>query len=430
MSRRLGFISIAIALAIAATPATAGAQTNIEVNAGVQFDYVNPGARSLALAAFTAIADDATAAFTNPAGLRALSKMEISFEGRFRRFETPYTLKGHGFGNPTGIGTDTVPGLVDGFSRDNVASPSFFSFVYPTSKWALAAYGHEVARFQNAITTEGAYVGNGADLRRLFPLQGSIDLRVRDYGVSGSYNVSPQVSIGGGVVFYDFSNAAETQRFDVLGFEVPNYAPSNLRSVQVQEGDDKGIGVNVGVMLQPTSKLQIGAVYRRGAEFALELTNTVRGNVVSVDEATSHVPDAFSAGVVFRVSDPLRVAVDVVQIQYSQLLDDFVDVVQPGIPTLQYRVDDATEIHAGAEYLFVNLKAPIALRGGVWYDPAHALTYIGDQFDLQAIYNVRDEGQIHYTFGGGVLVGNFELHAGADMAKTVKTTSISLVARF
>jgi hypothetical protein len=42
-----------------------------------QFDFLNPGARSLALgSAFIAVADDATAAFTNPAGLTFLVKPE------------------------------------------------------------------------------------------------------------------------------------------------------------------------------------------------------------------------------------------------------------------------------------------------------------------------------------------------------------------
>lgn len=36
----------------------------------IQFDFISPGARSLALAgAFTGVANDATAAATNPAGL-------------------------------------------------------------------------------------------------------------------------------------------------------------------------------------------------------------------------------------------------------------------------------------------------------------------------------------------------------------------------
>ena len=57
------------------TRTTVLAQTNSEINAGIQFNFSNPGARSLGFGgAFIGLADDATAAYTNPAGLTNLSK--------------------------------------------------------------------------------------------------------------------------------------------------------------------------------------------------------------------------------------------------------------------------------------------------------------------------------------------------------------------
>ena len=48
-----------------------------------EFSFSNPGARSLGLGgAFTALADDATAAFANPAGLVQLGSLEVSAEIR------------------------------------------------------------------------------------------------------------------------------------------------------------------------------------------------------------------------------------------------------------------------------------------------------------------------------------------------------------
>ena len=61
-----------IALASAALMLIAGpavAQSSAEVNAGIQYNFSSPGARSLARAgAFIADASDATAAYANPAG--------------------------------------------------------------------------------------------------------------------------------------------------------------------------------------------------------------------------------------------------------------------------------------------------------------------------------------------------------------------------
>ena len=65
------------------------AQSNIEANAGIQFDFSNPGARSRAMGgAFLGLADDATAALANPAGLTQLAASEISVEGRLSEFTT------------------------------------------------------------------------------------------------------------------------------------------------------------------------------------------------------------------------------------------------------------------------------------------------------------------------------------------------------
>jgi len=74
----------------------------------LQFSFSNPGARSLGLGgAFVALADDATAAFANPAGLVQLTRPEVSIEGRYWSYSTPFTAGGRISGQPTGIGLDT-----------------------------------------------------------------------------------------------------------------------------------------------------------------------------------------------------------------------------------------------------------------------------------------------------------------------------------
>ena len=62
---------VLVAACLAFVPASLVlAQSNQEINAGVQFSFAPPGARSMALGgAFLGLADDATAAYANPAGL-------------------------------------------------------------------------------------------------------------------------------------------------------------------------------------------------------------------------------------------------------------------------------------------------------------------------------------------------------------------------
>src|SRR5437660_8575752 len=68
--------------ALAAFPALAQ-NTDIESLSGLQFNFGNPGARSLGMGgAFLGLADDASAAEANPAGLTILRKPEVSIEAR------------------------------------------------------------------------------------------------------------------------------------------------------------------------------------------------------------------------------------------------------------------------------------------------------------------------------------------------------------
>src|SRR5438034_9398693 len=75
------FVLLTVSLALA-LPAAAQ-NTDIESLSGLQFNFGNPGARSLGMGgAFLGRADDASAAEANPAGLTILRKPEISVEAR------------------------------------------------------------------------------------------------------------------------------------------------------------------------------------------------------------------------------------------------------------------------------------------------------------------------------------------------------------
>lgn len=85
---------------------TASAQ---EQPATFEFSFSNPGARSMALGgAFAALADDATAAFANPAGLVQLLEPEVSVEGRHTSRQTPFVAGGRVTVVNTGLAADVL----------------------------------------------------------------------------------------------------------------------------------------------------------------------------------------------------------------------------------------------------------------------------------------------------------------------------------
>src|SRR5262245_33791118 len=75
------------------SPSVASAQNSLQIP--LQFEFINPGAKSLALGgAFAGLADDATATFANPAGLTYLLGGELSMEVRGARSISPFLERG------------------------------------------------------------------------------------------------------------------------------------------------------------------------------------------------------------------------------------------------------------------------------------------------------------------------------------------------
>jgi long-chain fatty acid transport protein len=425
------------------TSTVALAQTNVESNAGIQLDFVNPGARSLALGgAFVGLADDATAAFTNPAGLRFLSRKEVSAEGRSWSFSTPYTSGGRLSGTPSLQGIDQIADLITSESRESSVSPSFLSFVYPGSRWAVAAYRQQISNFKYGATSDGPLVQLADNDARLFPYRAALDVAIARYGVSGSLKVGARASVGAGVSLYDFSMTSMTVRVNVDPNRPGLYAPADLspaavRQTTTQTGRERRVGINVGFTATPTSRVQLGGVYRQGARFQFVTTELAGASSPSLP-GTFTVPDVLAFGTALRLTQALTLTADYNRVRYSQITDNFT-LFFPAAKGFSARaedftVDDANEFHAGVEYLFLNMPKPVAIRAGTWNDPDHAIRYepasleTADPFNL-AVFR-RGRNVVHGTGGVGVVFGRIEINAAGDFSSQTKTASISTVVRF
>ncbi len=398
--------------------------------------------------AFIGAADDASAAFTNPAGLAFLTaagKREFTAEGRFSSVETPFLSGGRISGAVTGNGIDTVPNPIYGTDTDREARPGFLSFLVPVGPVVITGYRHEMVSLENTFFSDGVFerftfAGITDDNNREIPLGGTRRIQISSYGGSLGYKVSEQVAVGVGLAVNHFTLQSDFARF---GFASSIFGPVN-RDIQsataTQTGDDLGLSANAGLLIKVNERVQVAGTVRRGARF--EFTQRDRVFDAGLDlTRTGHfkVPDVWGAGLQWRVGENTRVLVDYDRVQYGQLKHDFIDIqsLSSGRQD-QIELDDANEVHGGIEYQWLRSgdAKPLAFRGGAWFDPAHAPRYIStpahDQLDVLLSAALPGGADlVHYAFGAGVLLMNsLELNGAADVSKRTTSATASVVLRF
>jgi long-subunit fatty acid transport protein len=431
------------------------AQTNLETNAGVHFNFSTPGAGNLALGgAFLALAFDASAAYTNPAGLTTIAAPEALIEARHWSFTHVFTDHGRFEGQtPTGQGSDIFPGLRDGQAEDQVTGLSFLSYVYPYRDWSFAVYRHELVNFEANFSVNGAYLAPtrgrsplgipGTLDGRLAALRNRMELDVVAYGGSAAYRLGRGFSLGVTASWFDFDIDSVAWRYlpDNL-FEPANFRSDRLVNSQRQQGEDGDWGFGAGFLWEgPRKRWSVGGVYRQGPDFTFRArSRSELGELISFapqdQPAAFHVPDTYGIGVALRPSDSLRLTFDYDRVRYSQTTKGFVDIF--GLAQLSPRqppeldrfvTDDADELHLGLEYGFLQRWPVLTVRAGAWYEPDHSLRFEGENVGFQAVFRQRSD-QMHYTAGAGLALRRIQLDAAVDYSDRVSVLALSTGLRF
>lgn len=404
-----------------------------------EFSFSNPGARSMGLGgAFAALADDATAAFANPAGLVQLIEPEISLEGRRWSYDTPYVSGGRALGEPTGIGIDTESTLTFGNSAFDVTGISFVSFVLPADRWSFAVYRHTWADYRLNSQIDGLFLIEDEEDARSEDVVSWINFDVTNTGAAASYEVSESLSLGIGVVYYEteLNGVSEEYAVEDEGFFAPNpQLPELLDTTYDYRGKDDGFAVHVGLLWRPSPQWSVGAYYREGPQMSLSFTETKgpadddpETDPVTIMSGVVDLPEVYGLGVAYRtLENALTISAEWARVGYSSIgrtFDGF--IFDEG----QLRLSDGDEYHLGLEYVFVGVEPIIALRAGAWHDPAHGFAP-GTEADPdeRAIYTGGDD-QMHYTIGIGLVFAKGQIDLGVDLSDTVDTVSLSMVYRF
>jgi long-chain fatty acid transport protein len=454
---------------LVAMPAAAQ-NTDIEALSGLQFNFGNPGARSLGMGgAFLGRADDASAAEANPAGLTILRKPEVSLEARNYLEQQVLTTSG------------TYPDLErTGFSHySDRVQVTFASAVYPIkNKFTVGGYYHNPLKNKGAglvIPQRNEFSGalekdvpsfhlprNGpapvsaeecAEIRQrendffacvewtINPFLSALDVEQRTWGIAGAWQITPKFSVGATARYQTFTEEALTFRVagDLSTAEITAQATGHLNDEgEIVVEDSTDLTLAAGFKWSPTEKISVGGVFKQGAQFdAPTFFASIDTDFQYIDAfpTTFHMPDVLGLGISVQPTQVLTINLDAVHITYSNLVDDFFSFSSNVRENVEnpYEAKDGTEIRLGAEYFFTG-KYPFALRAGLWRDPAHSVTWAGPlnhrDFVAEAVLYPGGEDQMHWSIGAGLAWPRFQIDAAYDSSKHFKVGSISMVTRF
>lgn len=437
MERRLPELSLLL-LWLAGIAAVAAAAQEGPVT--FEFSFSNPGARSMGLGgAFAALADDATAAFANPAGLVQLIEPELSVEGRSWAYDTPFVQGGRASGEPTGIGVDTVRGLRFGTSSSEQTGLSFASLVYPGKRWSLALYRHTWADFRLESQVDGLFGVVDGELDRSEDVRARTDVEVVNSGLAGAWKIGDRFSVGLGVVYFEGKMDSFSEEFaqdEEAFFERNLFEPELLDTSYSHRANDSGFNLHAGFLWRLSPQWSLGGYFRQGPEMTLRVVEVVgpaddeapEGTVELDEETPLRLPDVYGLGIAFRTPDGVwTVGFEWTRVEYSSITESLdTEVFDPG----QIELADGDELHLGLEYVFVRAKPVVALRLGAWRDPAHSVGS-GPEADLfeSAIFQ-SGEAEVHYSGGVGLVFDRFQLDVGVDLSQAADLASLSLVYRF
>ncbi len=405
--KKLIAAAMAAALLAPAGPALALVEdTDVQT---MDFRFNNPGARANAMGgAFIGVADDATAAYTNPAGLTILTRPEMSAEFKYA--------------NNTNRVYDTATDYTD--YNDETTGASFLSAVFPRENATVAIYR------QQFISTDLSFRFGGASNK--------VDLNGSIYGIGMGIKASDMASLGFSVGFATLDYFFEARKGDI---NAP-LSTGGQGFIHQVNGEDSSEYYSASLLLSPVESFSLGMVFRYGPEFdtRMNLTEASNINIATTDITTYQlynldnrmkVPDVYGVGISWRPLSSLTIAADYNKIKYSQLSRDL--VVLPAHASAspdQFRIDDADEYHAGLEYVLDLGGFPLALRAGYYFRPDHRFYYTGNDPAIRNMYHPGEDEDI-YSGGFGMVLGEkVQLDAAAMTGDFTEEYTVSMVYRY
>lgn len=435
------FLVVAAAFVLMFTASFSFAVTDEEIFRSFSLNLQTPGARATAMGgAFIGLADDATAAETNPAGLAILAKPEVSLEYRYadRR-----GLQDNIVGIPT-YNYDLTPSPVTpGFDTpyfsefhsndraDSIQELGFLSFVYPFHGITLAVSRHSLINTQTTLF--GSLSASPFHFVEPNSFLGTSNIQDVNYNFSLAGKISDKFLLGAGLKISDlkFNSSIGAREKSELVY-------GEHFQTSIDEHKQK-VGANVGILVRPNSSISLGLVYKYEPKFDLNVlvNNTdFHSNPLVIARSGSNsvafdIPDQLGFGVSVVPFKGMHLNMDFDRIFYSQLapIENGFSLFTHLLPVIdqaneiKFDVKDRTDFHVGGEYLCTSGTTTYGVRAGY--------ARIGsNRFFLSSAANPQIQEFLapifgtgpanytnHWTFGAGFTHGPIQLDAAVDMAQ-------------
>lgn len=355
-------------------------QTDETIFREFKFDFATPGARANAMGrAFVGLADEATAAYNNPAGLSVLSAPEFSLEYRQSVSDFEVLQENAEFSLRSG---EPKPFTAD-LDRLGFASFSFSTAMLNVSLFYVNHLDYQRSEPLGELTrwrrVDRSYEFSYINKHDVF-------MELNTFGVSFSRQwgrASFGVAVGQSEFQLDY--AYETKL-------VSDFIGLNDLVMSRAEARSRKPSYVAGTTVQITPRVKWGLVFKVQPEFRyLEYVNNPLYPPDEVPEGEPiqvafKVPDSVNTGFSFQPNNVWTVLLDFDLIRYSQLGGSRMTIISGDqFDREDYRISDVVEVHVGAEYLIpIKRRHIVALRGGWFLDPDHKTRFVG-----------RSEGEVY-----------------------------------
>jgi long-subunit fatty acid transport protein len=329
-----------------------------EASAG---NFFGVGARAMGMGgAYTAVANDATALFYNPAGLARVKRIEFSGGLTHQRLSNKT-------GDLTFVGLQS-PGINfnDGRVQSNTRlSSANIVLPVPTYRGSLV-FGFGVNRIKSFDKT----------MEFSFPADGSSGIESESGGLymwsfGGAVDISPNVSVGGA---FNFFSGTDNYSWLYEG----SYNDDNLSFKYKYDDTIKdrytGFNLKLGIRVQPNKFLIVGGTiespvtYTINEDWTQQTTDTTEYTYYDSGSPEYKISLPFSLGLGIALNfNNLILAGDInyadwTQMEYKRLAD-----MADANRMIQDSYTDVLRWHVGAEYLFPTIGT--TLRVGYYQNP-------------------------------------------------------------